>query len=43
MLKIPLMIINLQSLFTGWLVILIPFLYQKYFISKDYIAMISIS
>ena len=42
-LKIPLMMINLQSLITGWLVVLIPFFYQKYFIKKDYIVMLSIS
>ena len=42
-LKIPLPAINLQSLVTGWLVVLIPFVYQRYFIDKNYIYMMSIS
>ena len=42
-LKIPLATVNLQSLYVGWLVVLIPFLYQKFFINKNYSVMFAIA
>jgi len=41
--KIPLITVNLQFLYFGWLLIVIPLIYQKYFINRDLILMFVVS
>ena len=39
--KIPLEMINLQSLYSGWLVVLIPYLYQNFFHKREFVYMLA--
>ena len=38
-LKIPLVTVNLLPLYFGWMSVLIPSLYQKYFIHRNWVSM----
>ena len=41
--KIDINLINISQLITGWMICLIPIMYQKIFIRRDYVYMLMFS